>query len=142
MKPAEEYHRPTRRACSPVFHQDEVMTMRPGLRGASKTPRKNRHTARPAKFVAAPEHARTIPVSSQHMSIIKERKDAPTPQNEVDSDVLSCRKLLHQEVGRVLGNQIPNVEQSHQQTVFLTLKVGLLNKAIGCCSGKCLKWSC
>ena len=45
-----------------VVQYVDVITISPGLIGASKTPRKNRPAAKPLKLVAAPEAARVAPL--------------------------------------------------------------------------------
>lgn len=142
MKPADEYQRPIRRACSDVFHHEDVMTINPGLRGASNTPRKNRPMASPVKLVAAPEQARATPGARGQREVLDRRccVNVPlTPQDEVHSQVFAGGKFLHQVVGRVFCNQIPNVKQGHQQAVMCTLEVRLVNHAIRRCSTKCLE---
>ena len=51
---------PWRSGCSDVLYQSDVIRVKPGERLASVHPRKNRTTIKPAKFVVAAWHARTM----------------------------------------------------------------------------------
>jgi hypothetical protein len=77
--PAAEYHAPALLACSDVRHHEDVMITRPGLIGASKTPRRNRPVARPGKLVAALVQARTVPIANIVIAVDSGQQRLLTP---------------------------------------------------------------
>jgi hypothetical protein len=101
------YQRPMRAACSSLFHHDEEIRTKPGLRQDSKTPKKNRAGARVAKLLALPVAASVIPLRNCQLRLYSWILDGkPTPQNEVNSQVFASREPLHEVVGRILGNLV------------------------------------
>ena len=57
------------------------------------------------------------------------------PEHEVDGDVFARGVALHEHVGRVLGDQVADVEETDQETEFLALEVRFLDQAVGGCLG-------
>lgn len=112
------------------------MTTKPGLMGASKTPRKNLPAASPGKLVAAPVQASTTPATCKFW--FEDKKGWLTPEYEVDGQEFSSGELLHEIIGRILGDQVPKVEERDQHTVLGPLEICLLYKTIRSCGTKSL----